>query len=113
VQLPPAGRPATAGGTQDNRGAEACLAHAYARCQAASLSTSQLTGVDTAFTQTFVVEPGIVGPCGLADRWQNLVDAGLIRTGGTESCFGLTQEPDGLLIRECGSQGDTMLPSTS
>jgi hypothetical protein len=106
VQLPPPGR----SGTHDNRAAEACFAQAYARCQAASLTASQLLGVDTASADTYVVEPAILGPCGLAVRWESLVDAGFIRQGGTLSCAGLTAETDGLLVRGCGSAGETLLP---
>jgi hypothetical protein len=109
VRLPPVGI-AGPGGAHDNRGPEACFARAYARCQAASLTASQLLGIDTSSTDTFVVEPGLLGPCGLADRWESLVDAGLIRQGGTVSCTGMELESDGLHIRGCGSLGDSVLP---
>ena len=93
--------------------AEDCFAIAYYRCQAATLTARQ-SGIDTILTQTFVVEPALafVLPCGLADVWSSSVDAGRIRRSGTESCQGLTQQPDGgLLFQGCGQLGDIVVPS--
>jgi hypothetical protein len=107
VQIP---RPQGAS-SHDNRAAEACFAQHYAHCQPASLTASHLLGVDTSSTDTFVVEPGFLGPCGLADHWESLVDAGFIRTSGTVDCTGLTLAADGLRVRGCGSLGNRLLPS--
>lgn len=97
---------------RDFTAAEDCFAIAYYRCQAATLTVRQ-SGIDTILTQTFVVEPALafVLPCGLADVWSNSVDAGRIRRSGTESCQGLTQQPDGLLFQGCGQLGDIVVPS--
>lgn len=97
---------------RDFTAAEDCFAIAYYRCQATSLTVRQ-PEIDTILTQTFVVEPSLafVRPCGLADVWSNSVDAGRIRRSGTESCRGLTQQPDGLLFQGCGQLGDIFVPS--
>jgi hypothetical protein len=52
----------------DNTAAETCFARSFARCQAASLTVYERTGLDSTFNQTFVVEPAVLGPCGLADQ---------------------------------------------
>jgi hypothetical protein len=110
VSLPPDPRsPLIGASPHDNRAAEACFAQYYAHCQPVSLTASQSRGIDTISTDTFVVEPSLVGPCGLADRSEYLADAGLIRSGRTVSCAGLTQEPDGLLVHGCGGPGGDML----
>jgi hypothetical protein len=112
VALPP---PPSSGlissGTNDNTAAETCFARAFARCHAASIYAYERTGLDTSIDQTFVVEPAILGPCGLADQWRDVVD--VERHGFTASCAGLTVQTDGLLVRGCGSLGDILLPAQS
>jgi hypothetical protein len=90
--------------------AEECFARAYARCRAATLDTERVTGIDTSFAATFVVEQGI-GSCRIVYRWTNSVDAGMITRSGVDACAGLRAEASGLRVLACGAAGDIFIPS--
>ena len=83
-----------------------CFAQAYSRCEPATLTVTRMS-IDVYTTETFTLARS-GGSCAITDKWSNVVDVQIHKTG-TESCAGLTTQPNGLLIRACGILGDRLV----
>ena len=88
----------------------ACFAQAYARCSAASLTTTDNFG-DGYSQATYVVVPGQGphGPCGLVIQWSTLIVGSNHSTSGQLECAALTRQGDVLTFHDCG-HGDVRVP---
>lgn len=85
-----------------------CFAQAYTRCEPATLTVTRMS-IDVYTTETFTLARS-GGSCAITDKWSKVVDV-QIHKAGTESCAGLTTQPNGLLIRACGTLGDRLVPT--
>ena len=80
---------------------------AYAQCQSATLIFSVM-GVDTTDTHTLTVQPGN-GGCTISDAVAFYRVSGNFHSSRTYQCVGARQSADGLVIEQCGAEGNLVI----
>ena len=92
------------------QGVEDCFWQAYQQCHPATLVYSQ-GGVDAATIHTFSFKSQN-GKCVITDALQHVIFPHSPKSGGNDTCTGLTQQSDGLHFLACNSEGDVLVPAT-
>jgi hypothetical protein len=81
---------------------ETCFSDGFQQCQAVSLGLSQMTSVDASVESIFSVQAASGGGCHVAEADYDFANTTQTATT-TETCGGVSQQSEGLLITSCGA----------
>ena len=106
-----AGSGAVQGGGSDASTAEACFVTAYAHCSPATLVYTQF-GVDAGVIHTLRIARG-AGGCLVTDDAQRYIvpQRGTSKPAVHFTCAAVESFDGGIRIRQCGAEGDVVIPS--